>query len=76
MIREPSSNHWELLRKLDGSVMSVEEFLQRWELNKTQLANILGCDRATVRRFIKGGCRLSKKYQQRLALVNHLWSKI
>ena len=34
MACEPSSNHWKLLRKLDGSTMTVEEFLKRWELNK------------------------------------------
>jgi DNA-binding protein Fis len=73
LAREPSAQQWQMLTKLDSSTITIEEFLQHWRLNKTQLAKLLRCDRGTLRRH---SFRLTPQQQQRLALVHRLWSRV
>jgi hypothetical protein len=73
--RVPSAHQWKMLEKLDDASISLEEFLEHWRLNKTQLAQILGCDRGTVRRWLAHTSEPSCEQKWRLAMVHRLWSR-
>jgi DNA-binding XRE family transcriptional regulator len=71
----PSARQWEMLKKLDASAITLDEFLSHWRLNKTQLAQVVGCDRKTVYRWFANDSEPSFEHQLRMALVHRLWSK-
>lgn len=73
--REPSQQQWEMLKKLDSSSISLEEFLHHWRLNKTQLARVCGCDRRTIHRWLSQKYELTESQKKRLSLVHRLWSR-
>jgi DNA-binding transcriptional regulator YiaG len=47
----PTSQHWQELKKLNSELISVEEFLQYYDLTKKELAKITGASYDSVRQW-------------------------
>lgn len=73
---QPTHHQWEMLKRLDDRVMSLDEFLQHWKLTRTQIAFLLGSDKNTVLHWLTGICKPPQRHLRRLAVVHRLWSKI
>lgn len=73
--RVPSIHQWEMLKKLDDTSITLDEFLKHWRVTKTQLAELTGCHRSTVKRWMAHVSEPSEEQRLRLGLIHKLWSR-
>jgi len=59
--RVPGSRELEKFSELDKRSLSLQEFVQRWELSQRQLADILGVPRSTINRWLSYGVPFSSR---------------
>lgn len=73
----PGFREWEKLAKLSQRRLSLSEFSQRWDINQSQLADMLGVTRRTMNRWINsevspGSAKLVESYLYR---VDSIWNQ-
>lgn len=77
--RSPNNLCWQMLERLEGYSMELDEFLKHWDVSHDDLTYICGCSLATVQRwFVDGDSHRgpTRVHKQKLALASRLWTKL